>query len=64
MPAGEGWKDRKGDPERSDEERVALWEGSGRLSGLGELPGGGGLRGRASPRLHPYLCLSLQTAVF
>lgn len=34
---------QEGDPERSDEERVALWEESGRLSGLGELPGGGGL---------------------
>lgn len=36
---------QEGDPERSDEERVALWEESGRLSGLRELPGGGGPRG-------------------
>lgn len=34
---------QEGDPERSDEEQVALWGESGRLSGLGELPGGGGL---------------------
>lgn len=51
---------QEGDPERRDEERVALWEESGRLSGVRELPGGGGPRGLSLS----YLCISLQTAVF